>query len=157
DCDGSVDEGDPQGGTSCSTGQLGICAAGTRHCSEGALICVRNQNPTSETCNGLDDDCDGTTDEGDPGSGGSCSTGQSGICPPGTLHCSSGSLQCQRNQNPTTEVCNGVDDDCDGSTDEGNPGGGGACNTGQAGICAPGTQQCSGGSLQCVRNQNPTS
>jgi hypothetical protein len=29
------------------------------------------------------------------------------------------------------EVCNGVDDDCDTQTDEGNPGGGAACSTGQ--------------------------
>mgnify|MGYP003331251583 CR=1 FL=1 len=37
------------------------------------------------------------------------------------------------------ERCNGLDDDCDGVVDNGNPGGNQACNTGQLGVCAAGT------------------
>src|SRR5262245_44469098 len=55
------------------------------------------------------------------------------------------------------EVCNGIDDDCDTQTDEGNPGGGAACSTGQQGRCAAGTETCVQGSLTCVRNENPSS
>jgi hypothetical protein len=64
DCDGTVDNGNPGGGGACSTGQLGVCAAGTELCTGGALTCVRNVNPSVEACNGLDDDCDGSIDNG---------------------------------------------------------------------------------------------
>ncbi len=155
DCDGAADEGGPGGGVSCNTGLSGVCSAGTTACNAGVLDCVQNTMSSAETCNGLDDDCDGAQDEGNPGGGVACNTGAQGVCSAGTTQCSGGSLQCNQNQNPTPEVCNGLDDDCDGTTDEGDPGGGGSCNTGQPGICAAGTQQCLGGSLQCVANQNP--
>jgi MYXO-CTERM domain-containing protein len=53
------------GGASCQTGQLGIRADGTMQCQAGVLACVPNNIGVSETCNGLDDDCDGDTDEGE--------------------------------------------------------------------------------------------
>jgi hypothetical protein len=210
-CNGSTDEGNPGGGGACTTGQQGVCAPGTLTCSAGSLQCIRNVNPTSETCNGLDDDCDGSVDEGNPGGGGACTTGQQGICAAGTRQCQSGTLTCVRNMNPTTETCNGlddncngavdegfmvgqactvpgqqgrcamgtyqcqtngtsacvgpspvaetcnnIDDNCDGTVDEGNPGGGGACTTGQPGVCAAGTRQCQAGMLNCVRNVGPS-
>ena len=46
-----------------------------------------------------------------------------------------------------TEVCNGIDDNCNGVVDEGNPGGGLAC-----GSCNQGTTLCSSGAIIC---QNP--
>jgi hypothetical protein len=67
-----------------------------------------------EVCNGLDDDCDGMTDEDIAGAmscgvgacrrTAACTAGAPGMCTPGS---------------PTMEVCNRVDDDCDGETDEG--------------------------------------
>jgi hypothetical protein len=36
---------------------------GTLTCNAGGLACVQNSGPGPELCNGLDDDCDGTTDE----------------------------------------------------------------------------------------------
>ncbi|MBK9260393.1 MAG: hypothetical protein IPM54_11225 [Polyangiaceae bacterium] len=156
DCDGAVDEGNPGGGVSCSTGLLGLCATGITACSSGALICTQTVFPSSENCDGLDNDCDGTTDEGNPGGGISCNTGQMGVCSAGTTACSSGAVVCNRNINPSSEVCDGLDNDCDGTNDEGNPGGGMACNTGQAGICAAGTTSCTNGAIACNRNNNPT-
>jgi hypothetical protein len=155
DCDGSVDEGNPGGGASCNTGQAGVCAAGTTSCQLGSIACLPNTTPSPEQCNNLDDDCDGQIDEGDPGGGGSCNSGQPGICGPGIYHCQSGLLSCFQNQSPTAEQCNGLDDDCDGAADEGNPGGGMSCATGQPGICAAGTTACSGGSVQCQANNSP--
>jgi hypothetical protein len=69
DCDGVVDDGNPQGGVACSTGLMGVCATGTNYCQSGILKCVQNQQATTEVCNNsLDDNCNGQTDEG-------CSTG----------------------------------------------------------------------------------
>ena len=54
-------------GQACDTGQLGVCATGTKQCSNGALQCVRTTAPTAEICTGgLDEDCDGLTDAADP-------------------------------------------------------------------------------------------
>jgi len=156
DCDGATDEGNPGGGVSCSTGQPGVCAAGSTQCTGGAISCVSIQGPSPETCDGADNNCNGATDEGNPGGGGSCSTGQPGVCALGTLVCGGGSLSCVANNTASTESCDGLDNDCDGQTDEGNPGGGGNCNTGQPGICAGGTLQCGGGSLSCVANNSAT-
>ncbi|HXJ34350.1 MAG TPA: MopE-related protein [Candidatus Eisenbacteria bacterium] len=155
DCNGQVDDGNPGGGVSCNTGVPGVCAAGITQCQSPTLVCVQQNFPTAETCNGLDDDCDGSTDEGDPGSGAACSTGQPGICSAGVEHCVSGSLTCVANNSPTAETCNGLDDDCDGATDDGNPGGGGGCSTGLPGICAPGILMCQSGSVQCVEINPP--
>jgi hypothetical protein len=54
------------------------------------------------------------------------------------------------------EACNDLDDDCDGETDEGNPGGGGACGTGEPGVCAAGTLTCRNGAPVCLRDQGPS-
>lgn len=55
-------------GGACSTGQPGVCAAGTWTCTAGSLSCVRNQAPAArENCfNTLDDDCSGDIDNGCP-------------------------------------------------------------------------------------------
>ena len=63
DCDDVADNGDPGGGLACTTSQPGICAAGTTHCTGGAIDCVQNAGPAAEVCNGFDDDCDGAVDE----------------------------------------------------------------------------------------------
>jgi Putative metal-binding motif len=152
DCDGAVDEG--TGGAPCDTGVPGVCAPSTQVCSGGTLQCPQTIFPGTETCNNLDDDCDGAVDEGTGGS--PCMTGLLGVCAPGTNQCQSGSLVCVQDNSGGPEVCNGLDDDCDGSTDQGNPGGGGGCVTGTPGICSPGTLQCTGGSLLCQPNATPT-
>ena len=58
----------PEDTTTCSTGLLGICLAGTQTCDTNGFWgnCIQNNQPTTENCtNQLDDDCDGTVDSAD--------------------------------------------------------------------------------------------
>ena len=155
DCDGAIDEGNPGGGLACDTGEPGVCAAGTTACIGGEIVCLGNQGPTSEICDGQDNDCDGVIDNGDPGGGLACNTGLAGVCAAGTTACEDGSIVCNQDVQPSPEVCDGQDNDCNGFIDDGNPGGGAWCDTGLAGICQDGTLTCQSGSLQCMQNQQP--
>ena len=149
-----MDNGNPGSGAACSTGQQGVCSAGTTVCSAGAIACNRNVAPSAETCDGLDNDCNGVVDNGNPGGGTTCSTGQLGVCSAGTTACTSGAIACNQNVAPSAEVCDGKDNDCNGVVDNGNPGGGAACSTGQLGVCAAGTTACTSGAIACNRNVN---
>ena len=64
DCDAAPDEGNPEGGASCSTGLGGACGPGTVTCSAGALMCSADNAAPVEVCaDGSDNDCDGVVDE----------------------------------------------------------------------------------------------
>ena len=54
-------------------------------------------------------------------SGQSCSTGLPGVCEAGTTDCTSGAPNCVPIIQPGSqpELCNGLDDDCDGDIDNG--------------------------------------
>jgi alpha-tubulin suppressor-like RCC1 family protein len=130
-CSGVVDEGNPGGLVACSAGGLGVCDQGITYCTGGTIHCVPTMGPSSEICDGKDNDCDGATDEELP-----LSTfyrdfdGDTyGDALVSTLACSkpvdyvSNSTDCN-DTNPSAypgapEVCNEADDNCDGSTDEG--------------------------------------
>jgi hypothetical protein len=108
-----------------------------------------------ELCDGADNDCDTQVDEGNPGGGGQCGTTDVGECEYGVEECQSGSLVCVGNIEPVAEICDGLDNDCDGTADDGNPGGGGQCGTTDVGECEFGTYECQSGSLVCVGNIEP--
>jgi len=121
DCDSQIDEGNPGGGLSCSTGASGVCSAGTTNCAGGGIVCNQNVQASPEVCDGLDNNCNGSTDEGNPGGGGACTRGQPGVCSAGTRVCQSGALACVQNAQATAEVCDGLDNNCNGAVDEGFP------------------------------------
>lgn len=125
DCDGQVDE--DEHGVCGPDMELGICHAGTQVCvDDGEVVCVNAQYPEEEICNGLDDDCDGATDEGVTRL---CETD----CGLGEEYCNNGDWVGCTAMVPIPEACNGVDDDCDGEVDEGCP-----CIDGMAQICFDG-------------------
>ena len=122
DCSGAADDGD---GMTCAlgssrgcitTGPGGSCA-GTESCTDGCVWSGECTLASTESCNGADDDCDGTTDEGFE-----CAVGATESCTGacgggGTRTCGGG---CTWGPCVAVEVaCNGCDDDRDGKTDEG--------------------------------------
>lgn len=132
---------------------MGECGAGTMACTSGTLSCKQDTLAAGETCDAKDNDCDGTIDDGNPGGGLNCDTMLLGECKTGTTSCEKGNVTCLQTSFPMAEQCDGKDNDCDGPTDEGNPGGGAKCTTGLLGECSAGTTNCSGGMVACAQNQ----
>lgn len=71
-----------------------------------------------ELCNGVDDTCDGRIDESFPEENAACQASQRGVCAEGKKVCRVGTVSCESQRMPSIELCNGLDDDCNGTTDE---------------------------------------
>jgi len=104
-----------QAATTCSIiNQAGACP-GHRFCDVGGLTACDAQVPAVESCNGFDDDCDGQTDD-DVAVTACLVTNDFGSCP-GTSTCEQGVPGCE-GVAAEKEICDGKDNDCDGTTDE---------------------------------------
>jgi hypothetical protein len=89
-------------GMPCDTGEAGVCAAGLTDCADalGDSECRPARSPSDETCNGLDDDCNGQTDEGE-------------LCPQGELCvkarcvpvCGTGEFRCDSDHQCVDGAC----------------------------------------------------
>ena len=132
DCDGLTDEG--TSGNPCTL--TGIECVGATLCDpQNGVVCQVQGKP--EVCDGSDNDCDGLTDEAI--SGQPCALASSANCQ--GLSVCNGALGLGCPVTTTAEGCNGVDDDCDGQTDEnlsGQP-----CSLGKGPNCA-GLTVCNG-------------
>ena len=121
DCDGFTDDGWVPTTTSCGTG---ACSdAGQMVCSAGSVIDTCSPaDPAADdsTCDGVDDDCDGLTDEDYAPEAASCGAGAC-FNSNGATYCEGGVVKSSCVPGPTTgadDDCDGVDDDCDGAVDE---------------------------------------
>ena len=161
---GAAGEGGAGGAPACEEGSEQACeldgCAGTSRCVGGDWgACV----PPAELCNGSDDDCDGTTDEGFEGLGEACEAGQ-GVClAAGTTVCNAAGdgVACDAVPGAAgAETCNGMDDDCNGMDDDGlapEPCYGGPMGTAGVGVCRAGQQACVNGELgACVGSVIPS-
>ncbi len=180
DGDGMVDEGCsclPGSSQRCfpgpaAQGGIGQCAFGMQTCRGSGEFgtwgeCTGARVASGELCNGLDDDCDGTVDDGcncrsddvRPCYTGPRGTQNIGICRAGTQRCASGpggigsdwTAACDGEVRPAMEVCDGVDNDCNGTVDDGcgcRAGDTRACYGGPAG--SAGTGPCRAGTQTCV-------
>jgi hypothetical protein len=127
------------------TSSKGICQTGKRSCTaQGTFTsCVGEVTPQPETCNYTDDDCNGLIDDlfadaavlatcNSPACSPSfvdaaitCWGPDPGICGAGTLACKGTPKGGQPTgcdefiHTPAQEICNGIDDDCNGTIDDG--------------------------------------
>lgn len=129
DCNGQIDEPEAgcepcaqDQGTACDTGLQGVCAAGVL---DASCNCQALSGASPEVCDGADNDCDGTIDNGVCGA---CTQGQTqscgsdiGACVPGTQTCDASGAwgACTGAVGPTDDACDGVDNNCDGVVDNG--------------------------------------
>jgi len=142
DCDGSTDEG--FGETTCG---VGGCARTVPNCDAGGAVTCVPGDPVHEICNTIDDDCDGQTDEGLATV--TCGLGACQRTVPGCVDGIDSAIACVAGT-PTAETCNGIDDNCDGTIDEGFATGV-PCDGPDADKCATGVTKClPDGTAGCV-------
>jgi hypothetical protein len=179
DCDGVVDEGNPRLFDGDPVPHPETCGRDEGACRMGPLVCAHGADGTvfdlclgdmgtAEICDGFDNDCDGLTDVlnggaplPDEGQGVCGPAMERGACRQGRLFCQGGTLSdCRDAVMPSEEICDGLDNDCDGQIDIG-PGGepvfercyGGAAGTSGLGECREGIRRCVEGQFSACEGE----
>jgi len=143
DCDGQIDE-TPQLQQSCELPGDGLCSQGSPTCVDGQVVCEPLATGTLETCDAIDNDCDGHIDEDPEGINQVCFTDLPGRCSQGLSRCENGALVCMGDLAPSSEICDLEDQDCDGRIDEGTRNLCGFCGEPEVELCDGVDQDCDG-------------
>jgi len=152
DCDGVIDDEFIETPTSCGVGAC--AAAGVNACVAGEVVdtCTAG-TPSAETCNGVDDNCNGVVDDGFVGVPTSCGVGECSAS--GSTACVGGEVvdTCTAGT-PSAEVCDGSDNNCNGAVDDGVDD---VYSGTDVGVCQQGIQSCLGGSFVVIQTEiSPT-
>jgi len=141
DCDGLTDGDDPDMVKPLCDNPVGVCGTALRParlcrdggwvaCDEAAYVAAGYEAGVELSCDGRDNDCDGAADEdfvlalpGDEvvsGVGEACGMG---ACGGGVTTCNAAGdgITCPGSVAAGPEICNGVDDDCDGTAERNDP------------------------------------
>jgi Sulfatase-modifying factor enzyme 1/Putative metal-binding motif len=147
DCDGDfgdvVDQAAPCADFCANANCEGECSFGTTQCIGSVLVCIPGKTPSAEVCDGKDNDCNGTVDDGfdlvtNTENCGACGNSCVGKLPYAFAKCANSECvidQCETDYGDLDagnagcercpvvpvrpESCNGKDDDCNGQIDDG--------------------------------------
>ncbi|MFT5431623.1 MAG: hypothetical protein ACI9OJ_002320 [Myxococcota bacterium] len=122
DCDGQTDEDFADLGMACDSDDDDLCPNGGLECSaDGAGVTCADDLPQTEQCDGLDNNCDGTVDEtfDDFDNDGLADCIDDDDDDDGDLDATDCATTDASIYGGAGEVCDGVDQDCDGTADNG--------------------------------------
>jgi MYXO-CTERM domain-containing protein len=160
DCDGRVDNtpaGDAPLTRPCGRDQ-GECRAGEEVCRQGAWVDCTGVGPAEEVCDGRDNDCNGQVDELSRPCGEAVGIGDVGQCRIGRQACifadclvdpnicdpDGWGFACEGAVGPADEICDGLDNNCDGAADEGLINACGRCGEALTEACNSEDDNCDG-------------
>jgi hypothetical protein len=161
DCDGMPDDG--------FVLNVGCDGADGDLCNEGVTVCKADGTGTEctdvspdskDVCDGVDNDCDAASPDGSEDAlplGMGCDGGDGDLCVEGQIVCAGNmGLQCSDSTGTTVDVCDGVDNDCDPASGDGqeDPQLNQMCDGPDSDLCIEGSFSfCSGaGGLVCSDN-----